>query len=211
MSSVPLQTARQAVVRDRVLAGVAELLADGQDLTYAKVAAAADVPERTVYRHFPTRQDLMAAIVEWVNERTGTQRATTADEVVEMVRQLFPSFDEVAPVVRELLLAPEGRAARLADNDDRREAALAVVANAAAGLDGLTARRLAAVVQLLTSAAAWQTLRDYWDMDGAEAAESVAIALSMMLESAGRAADAPRSGTARKETPRPPSSKGRLR
>ena len=37
---------------------------------------------------------------------------------------------------------------------------------------------------MLTSAAAWQTLRDYWDMDGAEAAETVAVALSMLLEGA---------------------------
>ena len=74
MSAVPLREARQAVVRDRVLDGVAELLADGQDLTYAKVAAAAGVPERTVYRYFPTRQDLMTAVVAWVNERTGKPR-----------------------------------------------------------------------------------------------------------------------------------------
>ena len=44
MSAVPLREARQAVVRDRVLDGVAELLAQGEDLTYAKVAAAAGVP-----------------------------------------------------------------------------------------------------------------------------------------------------------------------
>ena len=70
----------RAVVRDRVLAGVAELLAEGRDLTYANVAAASAVAERTVYRHFPARQDLMTAVVEWVNQRAGTQRATTGED-----------------------------------------------------------------------------------------------------------------------------------
>ena len=112
-------------MRDRVLDGVAELLAQGEDLTYAKVAAAAGVPERTVYRYFPTRQDLMTAVVAWVNERTGRPRGTTRDEAIELVRQLFPIFDEVAPVVREVLMAPEGLAARLDDNDERRAAAIA--------------------------------------------------------------------------------------
>jgi AcrR family transcriptional regulator len=184
MATVSLQDARAAVVRDRVLAGVAELLAAGKDLTYANVAAASAVGERTVYRHFPTRQDLMAAVVEWVNQRAGTQRARTGEEAAEMVRNQFPTFDEVAPVVRVLLLAPEGLAARLHDNDERRAAALAVVDHDAPGLDATTHRRTAAAVQLLTSAAAWQTLRDYWDMDGAEAAETVAVALSMLLEGA---------------------------
>ena len=101
-----------------------------------------------------------------------------------MVRHQFTTFDEVAPVVRALLLAPEGLAARLHDNDGRRAAALAVVEHDAPGLDATTRRRAAAAVQMLTSAAAWQTLRDYWDMDGAEAAETVAVALSMLLEGA---------------------------
>ena len=171
-------------MRDRVLDGVADLLAQGQDLTYAKVAAAADVPERTVYRYFPTRQDLMTAVVAWVNERTGRPRGQTRDEAIELVRQLFPVFDDLAPVVREVLMAPEGLAARLEDNDERRAAAHAVVDHEAAGLDPATARRVAAAVQLLTSAAAWQTLRDYWDMDGAEAAETVAVALTMLLAGA---------------------------
>ena len=139
------------------------------------------MPERTVYRYFPTRQDLMAAVVAWVNERTGRPRGTTRDEAIELVRHLFPIFDEMAPVVREVLMAPEGLAARLDGNEDRQAAAIALVDHEAPSLDDATTRRIAAVVQLLTSAAAWQTLRDYWDMDGDEAAEAVAVTLTMLF------------------------------
>jgi AcrR family transcriptional regulator len=184
MVELSLQEARQAVVRERVLAGVAEVLAAGHDLTFARVAGAAGVPERTVYRHFPTRQDLLTAVVEWVNQRTGAQRATTGDEAAELVRRVFPTFDQMAPVIRELLTAAEGLPARLADNDERRRAALAVVRHDAEGLDPATARRVAAVIQLLTSAAAWQTLRDFWEMDGTEAAEAVAVAIDLLLAGA---------------------------
>lgn len=184
MPTGSLQDARRAVVTDRVLAGVAALLADGRVLTYANVAAAAEVPERTVYRHFPTRHDLMSAVVDWVNQRAGVQRATTGEQATENVRHVFTTFDEVAPVMRELMLAPEGLAARLENNDDRRAAALAIVDNDAPGLDDPTRRRTAAVVQLLTSAATWQTLRDYWDMDGTEAADTAAVALAMLLDGA---------------------------
>jgi len=208
MPTGSLQEARAAVVRDRVLAGVAELLAEGRDLTYANVAAASAVAERTVYRHFPTRQDLMTAVVEWVNQRAGTQRATTGLGAAEVVRHQFTTFDEVAPVVRALLLAPEGLAARLHDNDDRRVAALAVVDHDAPGLDARTRRRVAAAVQMLTSAAAWQTLRDYWDMDGAEAAETVAVALSMLLEGSRQEAEGRSAGRAESRSKRTASAKG---
>ena len=208
MSTGSLQEARAAVVRDRVLAGVAELLAEGRDLTYANVAAASAVAERTVYRHFPARQDLMTAVVEWVNQRAGTQRATTGEGAAEAVRHQFTTFDEVAPVVRALLLAPEGLAARLHDNDDRRAAALAVVDHDAPGLDATTRRRVAAAVQMLTSAAAWQTLRDYWDMDGAEAAETVAVALSMLLEGTRQEAGERSPGRAGSRSKRTASAKG---
>ena len=40
-------------------------------------------------------------------------------------------------------------------------------------------------MQLLTTAAAWQTLRDYWDMDGAEAAD-VGTGVELLLEGARR-------------------------
>ena len=54
------RTCAPAVVRDRVMEGVARLLAAGDNLTFAKVAAEAAVPERTVNRHFPTRETLLA-------------------------------------------------------------------------------------------------------------------------------------------------------
>ena len=93
-------------------------------------------------------------------------------------------FDRLAPVIRELLIDPEGLPARLTDNDDRQRAALGIVRNEVPDLDDTTTRRLAAVVQLLTSAAAWQTMRDYWDFDGAEAAAASNLALDLLLTAA---------------------------
>ena len=43
---------------------------------------------------------------------------------------------------------------------------------------------MAAALQLLTSAAAWQTLHDYWDMDGEEAGETAALAIELLLAGA---------------------------
>lgn len=230
MTTAPLQDARSAVVRDLVLDGVSTLLRAGEDLTFARVAKASGVSERTVYRHFPTREALLTAVFVWVNRQIGlSDRPRTGDEVVQLVRRVFPGFDELAPVILELLAAPEGLLARLSDNEDRRDAATAVVRHEAPDLDPASTRRVAAVLQLLSTAATWQSLRDYWGMDGEEAAEASALAIELLVGSlrdrpmatraqraapAGRAGEDPLTpplvrrtrdaGTTRPDTRRPP-------
>lgn len=101
--------------------------------------------------------------------------------MASLVRRSFPGFDEIAPVVRELLIAPEGRLARLRHRTARQRASLAMARREAPELDTKRRRRLAAVLQLLSQAATWQALREYWDMDGAEAAEASAQAIELLL------------------------------
>ena len=91
------------------------------------------------------------------------------------MRTAHPGFERLAPVIRELLTSKDGLAVRLTANEQRRQSALAAVGAEVPGLDAVEARHVAAALQLLTSAAAWQTLHDYWDMDGDEAGETAAL------------------------------------
>jgi AcrR family transcriptional regulator len=178
-----VEQARTALVRTRVLDAVSELIAAGDDVTFAKAAAAAGVPERTLYRHFPNRDALIAALFVHVNRRIGFEGPppATPAEMIGMVERVFPGFDTVAPVVAELLASPEGRRARLASAEDRRAAATTLVADARPDLDARAGRHLAAVVQVLGTAAVWQALRDFWVMDGEEAAVAVTSAIDTLL------------------------------
>ena len=83
--------------------------------------------------------------------------------------------------MEELLSSPEGRQARLDALEDRRAAALAVVADARPDLHNDAARDIAAVVQVLGSAAVWRALRDFWNFDGAQAATAVTTAIDVLL------------------------------
>lgn len=178
---------RSDAVREQIMVGLAAVLEAGRPLTFKEVAGASDVPERTLYRYYPNREALLAGAFEWANRRMGVERdghPTDAAGATALVRRAFPGFDEVAAVVRELLAAPEGLAVRVADRPERHRAATALVRTEAPGLGRVTERRVAAAVQLLTSAGAWQTLRDYWDMDGVEAGETAALAIDLLLEGA---------------------------
>jgi AcrR family transcriptional regulator len=186
MTAATLQDARSNLVRERVLDGVFEVLAAGDDLTFARVAKAAGVPERTIYRHFPSKDALHAAIWSWANERMGFTGPFPTDEAgyVALVRTAHPGFERLAPVIRELLTSRDGLAVRLTANDQRRESAITAVRSAAPALGTVETHRVAAALQLLTSAASWQTLHDYWDMDGKEAGETAALAIELLLAGA---------------------------
>ena len=62
---------------------------------------------------------------------------------------------------------------------------MAVVKDAAPTLDRATRRQVAAVVQVLGTAAVWQALRDFWAMDGEEAGEAVATVIELLFASEG--------------------------
>jgi AcrR family transcriptional regulator len=182
------------------------ILGRGEELTFANLSEAAGVPERTFYRHFPNRTELLSAVFEVANQRVGFKGHVPTEQagVVALLRQVFRGFDAIAPVVLELLTAPEGREVRLSDKRARQRAFIGIVQNAVPRADRTRARRLAAIIQLLTSAAAWQSLRDYWDMDGAEAAETSAIAIELLLERAtARRDSSPRTPTTRRSSRKP--------
>src|SRR3990172_6930608 len=118
MVTASLPEARFALVRDRVMEGVAELLTAGVDGQLPATGAAAGA----------------------------------------LVRRVFPGFDAIAPVIRELLVAPGGRLARLSDKAERQRAFTGVVKHEAPGLGRHAERHVAAALQLLTAAATSQAL-----------------------------------------------------
>src|SRR5687768_18577046 len=94
-STSPLSDARAELVRQRAVAGAVAVLERGEALTYAAVAAAAGIPERTLYRHFPTREALLKALYDWVNQKltVDAERPTDAAGLARLVRLVFPGFD----------------------------------------------------------------------------------------------------------------------
>ena len=63
-----LRDRQKAETHDQILGAVGRKLESGSldDLSFAEIAAEAGVGERTVYRHFPTREALMGAFWAWL-------------------------------------------------------------------------------------------------------------------------------------------------
>ncbi len=196
----PLRRAQAAATTERILEAVRAVLERGDEPTFALVADVAGCQERTVYRHFPTKEDLAAAFWDWQYSLLGPRDWSLGSEAElrDLIHRSFRLFDEHPELIKAMLHTRHGRAARLSENDQRRAMAERCVDEAAPGLDPVRRHRAAAATQLLFSAAAWEVLRDYWDMDGEEAAATAALALTAMYDGL-RQSSTNRSKKSRKE------------
>jgi AcrR family transcriptional regulator len=172
------------LTRERILDAMIAQMAHDRDhaLTVADVAARAGVTERTIYRHFQTRDALVEAV--WPRMQARVQSPgfpQSADELIATPLRLFPRFDENEHLVRASVYSESGREVRLRANGERKAAMLACVEDAMPQMDESARRRRAAVVQLIDSAYGWAVLKDFWGMDGAEAGAAAAEAIAVLL------------------------------
>jgi AcrR family transcriptional regulator len=172
-----------AATREKILDAVAALLERGVDPTYAAVAGAAEVQERTVYRHFPTREDLHREFWARVHrDRIGVgPAAADLPALLDMVGAAFAGFSANEGLVRAMLHSAEGRAIRLAANEERRRRFEKVAAAELPGRSAGERRQAAAAAQVLASAMAWEYLQDYWGMGPAQSSETIQNALAALF------------------------------
>lgn len=180
-----LRERQKAGTRALILETVERLLEDRSlsDLSLATVAREAGITERTVYRHFATREQLLEATWDAVNAAIGVQDfPRTVDELIERPMALFAAFDGRGEVIRAMLASPQGRELRLRANAERQAAIRAIVKSARPRLREPALTRLCAAVQLLCSASGWATMTDYWGLDGAEAGRAASEAIAALLK-----------------------------
>jgi AcrR family transcriptional regulator len=179
----PLRESQAAATRELIVAACVALMQRGADLTYAAVAAGAGVQERTVYRHFPKKEDLEAALWDWIVQHLTHADFAAGDEeqLVTAMRDSFAGFDADAPLIQAMLHSPQGLDVRRRQQPMRRAMFEACVDSAVPGAPPQVRERAAAVLQVLYSAASWELLRGFWDMDATEAADAIELGIRSLL------------------------------
>src|SRR5438067_5520450 len=113
----PLRAEQQELTRTRILESVVEELETKrpEELSFASIAERARVAERTVYRHFPTKEALMDAFWQWwIAGPFGvpTDVPMSPDEFPGYVARMFAAFEKHDQVSRALVFSPSGREIR---------------------------------------------------------------------------------------------------
>jgi AcrR family transcriptional regulator len=180
----PIRQQYMAQTRERILdAAIAGMeKGDVETLTIAQVAKDAGVTERTVYRHFQTREELLKAVWPHMQARVGLGGfPENVEALIAAPARLFPRFDAREGSVRASMYSQAGREVRVSANPARQKAFLARVGEALPQLDDSARRRRAAVVQMIGSSHGWACLKDYWGLDTEEAGRAAAEAITILL------------------------------
>jgi len=181
----PLRQSQAAATRERIVAACVGLLEVGAELTYSAVAVAAGARERTVYRHFPTKSDLEAAVWSWIVDHHTHADFTPFDEegLIVAMRRSFAGFEATAPLIRGMLRSRQGLEIRRGQQAARREMFERCVDSACPRAPASLRTQAAASLQVLYSAPSWELLNDFWGMDAATAADSVELAIRALFTS----------------------------
>jgi AcrR family transcriptional regulator len=185
MASPSLRDQHAAVTRTRILSAVGELLEEGdaEELTMPAVAAASDVSLRTIYRYYPTREELLEAAGRWIgDELLGHPYPATLDEVADRFEEGAPDFDEHPGLVRAMALSQLGRRIRGYRRRERLEALARALRDELPGLPEDELRRAEAVIAYLHNILAYTTLREENGLSGEEIGRAIGWAIRALVE-----------------------------
>ena len=184
-SPATLREQHAEFTQDAILRALSELLEDENPggISMPDVARKAGVSLRTVYRHFATREDLLAAAADWINERMfGTiPFGETVDDLPKIFRYASERWDEHPKLVRAMALSQAGRSVRSHRRAQRLAALRHALAEVTDRLPRREQRKAFAVLGYLENMLAWVTMRDEAGLDGREAGEAVEWAMRTLI------------------------------
>ena len=186
--SQPHRERQRDATAEIILDAVGRCLEDVEltELTFTQVARMAGLGERTIYRHFPNKEALLEGWWRAHKARLGQEAfPDTLAALLDFPVKAFPAFDQEAEIMRGAVLSPQGRAMTLARNDER-QAAIRRAVRAELGPEASEdlVLTVCASVQLIQSATAWLTMRDYWDLLGEQSGQIARRAIQAIFTAA---------------------------
>lgn len=169
--------------RRRIADDVIQLMADGRlDISHDLVAERTGIARRTIYRYFPDRQTLLGAASTRVRELAGPRVRFPESEadLLGTLHDIYTGFDRIAPITTLMRSTPQGRAMRLAQNDERVASYIAATADAVKDLPEQDRKLATAMLQVLHTTP-WLEMRDHWGLNGEEIAEATGWAIRTLL------------------------------
>jgi AcrR family transcriptional regulator len=175
----PLRREQAEQTRSRIVGAAADLITGGvEGLTMQEVAKAAGVALRTVFRHFPTRDDLLDATWQALQVRMGdTPDLATLDELARFVPELFGRYAAMEDQIRGAMFARTFVSSRQRLGSDRARKMRKAVAAQFTGGDERSRAMAAAAAYTLTVPVVSIVLKEAFGLSPPEAGRASAWAI----------------------------------
>ena len=188
--SSPLRERHAQQTRDLIIDAVTALIESRRidEVTTREIAQSAGVSERTVYRHFPDRDALLAGLTSRLHRSLGEREDPLNSPVFDSIDDLKVAAIRLMAGLEEFHVA--ARAEALFNTDPRRFSPdtransarfPGVMAAILPELDDQACLHLAAVIRCLLSAQAWLRMREEFGVSGDDAGPVVAWVLDAIV------------------------------
>jgi AcrR family transcriptional regulator len=182
----PLRDEQAEVTRQRILDALVRTMGKGvAGLSVPAVAVEAGVSVPTVYRHFRTKADLVAALAPYLSRKTGLMELPDvgSDDLGAVARELYRRNEAMDAEVRAAMASQLGQEVRRRTMPERVSLIKKAVAERVPGVRGAELDRLTRVLLILMSSATMRAYKDYLGMGAMEAAEDVAWTVGILQRS----------------------------
>ena len=181
-----LRDRQTATTRAEILDVAFEMLTKHPNdaFSHEAIAKKAGMGARTVYRHFPSRAELLQALWERLRGTTGIRFPSDEEEVAPFIRDVFQQFEDHQTLVRAVLNSSVGTEVRKTGAARGRADLTKSLAKILEGLPPRRQAQMVAVFLTVYSGNFWQTLRDRGGLSGPDAQEAAAWAVEALLAAA---------------------------
>ncbi|MCB9545706.1 MAG: TetR/AcrR family transcriptional regulator [Myxococcales bacterium] len=176
---------------------VAQVVDQGlADFAVPQVAREAGVSTRTVYRYFPTRDDLLAAVGDHLQQvAPGPEWPAGPADLARYVRELFFWFEANQQLVQAAHITQLGRDVQARLRSDRWRRVRALISSLA-GPGDPDGRLAFGPIRALMSSQSWLSMTRELGMSTAEAADAVCDVIEGILAERAMEADHPAAAAA---------------
>ncbi len=172
-----LRAAQAQSTRSRILEATVRVMARGvASVSIPAVAREAGVSVPTVYRHFGSKRNLLAALFPHVLRRAGIDDLVpprSIDDLGDGVRALFERIDSAGDLARAAAASPAAEEVRRVDMPARLELSRRLADSIVPKLTPDDRDRIARLLTILISASALRVWRDHLGSTAEEAASDI--------------------------------------
>jgi AcrR family transcriptional regulator len=185
-----LRAAQAQATQARILEATVTVMARGvASVSIPAVAREAGVSVPTVYRHFGTKRNLLAAVFPHVVRRAGLDELVpprSIDELGRGVRALFERIDSAGDLARAAAASPAAEEVRRVDMPARLEMSRRLADSIVPKLTPGDRDRIARLLTILISASALRVWRDHLGSTVEEAASDIDWVISAAIAASRR-------------------------